>query len=213
MTDSEPKTPSMSDETKKPPTNRRSYSSQTTSPNLKKSPSSWLKSKLICYETWTRTQRIRPVAGVEHRRNRSSGGFIISRNRRHGRHSADFSYDPLSYALNFQQEDESLTVDNFISRLPVSPKTNLEDLKGKIEAVQIRTSTATATEKSTPTGRPSNNIFEVTVPRLKTVAPPVETSSRPPVVSGSESHHLGRRWCQGQKAISWCKHFDNRWAI
>ncbi|KAK9947428.1 hypothetical protein M0R45_003054 [Rubus argutus] len=53
---------------------------------------------------------------------------FIGRMGRHGgrRHSSDFKYDPLSYALNFDHEDDTIDDDsfplrNFSARLPHSP--------------------------------------------------------------------------------------------
>ncbi|XP_008802015.2 uncharacterized protein LOC103715980 [Phoenix dactylifera] len=53
---------------------------------------------------------------------------LISRRGRQRRHSSDFGYDPLSYALNFDEgfEDDALADEefryrNFSSRLPASP--------------------------------------------------------------------------------------------
>ncbi|KZV57874.1 hypothetical protein F511_03443 [Dorcoceras hygrometricum] len=52
---------------------------------------------------------------------------LISRMGRHRRHSsAEFSYGPLSYALNFENDvpsspDDELRINNFTSRLPSSP--------------------------------------------------------------------------------------------
>ncbi|KAL2237367.1 UNVERIFIED_CONTAM: hypothetical protein Sindi_0928400 [Sesamum indicum] len=53
---------------------------------------------------------------------------FISRMTRHRRHSsADFSYDPLSYSLNFHDDapssDHEFRAMNFASRLPTSPPT------------------------------------------------------------------------------------------
>ncbi|XP_042485212.1 uncharacterized protein LOC122065465 [Macadamia integrifolia] len=54
---------------------------------------------------------------------------LISRMGRGRRHSADFRYDPLSYALNFDEGidddhhlNEELPLRNFTSRLPASPR-------------------------------------------------------------------------------------------
>ncbi|XP_059455319.1 uncharacterized protein LOC132185577 [Corylus avellana] len=46
----------------------------------------------------------------------------------HRRHSADFKYDALSYALNFEDEGDRRSVDfpptTFASRLPASPRSS-----------------------------------------------------------------------------------------
>ncbi|XP_043702122.1 uncharacterized protein LOC122652446 [Telopea speciosissima] len=53
---------------------------------------------------------------------------LIFRMGRGRRHSADFKYDPLSYALNFDEgtdddhQNEELPLRNFTSRLPASPR-------------------------------------------------------------------------------------------
>ncbi|KAL9176487.1 hypothetical protein ABFS82_01G001000 [Erythranthe guttata] len=73
---------------------------------------------------------------------------FISRMGRHRRHSsAEFSYDPLSYALNFDDDqlsphDDYGTTTNFTARLPVSPprregKLGNEDLRRGFEALSI----------------------------------------------------------------------------
>ncbi|PIN23137.1 hypothetical protein CDL12_04138 [Handroanthus impetiginosus] len=81
------------------------------SPRLISSPSAWIKSK---------TNDLPEIKGKC--RN------FISRMARHRRHaSADFSYDPLSYALNFDDDAASSSdqdfqaMNNFTARLPVSP--------------------------------------------------------------------------------------------
>ncbi|XP_022138148.1 uncharacterized protein LOC111009386 [Momordica charantia] len=49
----------------------------------------------------------------------------IGRSRRRYHHSADFRYDPSSYALNFEDEharyDDDFPIRDFASRLPASP--------------------------------------------------------------------------------------------
>ncbi|KAL6985218.1 hypothetical protein U1Q18_018596 [Sarracenia purpurea var. burkii] len=89
--------------------NRRfdSYDSSLSSPDLGKlspilSPSSWFRPK---------------GQDQQHQENKSKYRSLMPRMGRR-RHSADFSYDPLSYALNF---DEGSSDDDFSSRLPVSP--------------------------------------------------------------------------------------------
>ncbi|XP_022981208.1 uncharacterized protein LOC111480417 [Cucurbita maxima] len=52
----------------------------------------------------------------------------IGRCRRRYHHSADFRYDPSSYALNFEDEqvrdDDEFPIRDFASRLPASPPTS-----------------------------------------------------------------------------------------
>ncbi|KAK2973344.1 hypothetical protein RJ640_015099 [Escallonia rubra] len=82
------------------------------SPNLKISPPSWLRSK-----------------GHELPEFRGKCRSLMSKMGRHRRHSSDFSYDPLSYALNFEEDDHGVAETeegpfrDFASRLPSSPPT------------------------------------------------------------------------------------------
>ncbi|KAK3001111.1 hypothetical protein RJ639_020791 [Escallonia herrerae] len=82
------------------------------SPNLKSSPPSWLRSK-----------------GHELPEFRGKCRSLMSKMGRHRHHLSDFSYDPLSYPLNFEEDDhgvaetEEAPFRDFSSRLPSSPPT------------------------------------------------------------------------------------------
>ncbi|KAK3021241.1 hypothetical protein RJ639_047513 [Escallonia herrerae] len=82
------------------------------SPNLKSPPPSWLRSKAHELPEF-----------------RGKCRSLMSKMGRHRRHSSDFSYDPLSYALNFEEDDhgvaetEEAPFRDFASRLPSSPPT------------------------------------------------------------------------------------------
>lgn len=103
------------------------------SPTLKKSPSTWLRSKLRLNDLVALVD-CNPGDGGKHCRTRSSGGTIINSHRRHCKN--EFNYDPLSYSLNF--EDERFHNPNFLLRLPLSPPAtnNLEVPPPRIEAVE-----------------------------------------------------------------------------
>lgn len=74
---------------------------------------------------------------------------------RHRRHSSDFSYDPLSYALNFEDEvveSEESPVRSFASRLPTSPpRRNVESLNERLDALDLKR----RVESSMPRTRPA----------------------------------------------------------
>ncbi|OMO61607.1 hypothetical protein CCACVL1_23374 [Corchorus capsularis] len=59
---------------------------------------------------------------------------LIARIGKRGRrqyHSSDFSYDPMSYALNFENESsraDELPIMNFMSRLPATPERTPEPM-------------------------------------------------------------------------------------
>ncbi|KAJ8528138.1 hypothetical protein K7X08_021830 [Anisodus acutangulus] len=54
----------------------------------------------------------------------------------HKKHSStEFRYDPLSYSLNFEDEEENAPLRNFSSRLPPSPA-------GKVKPMSVREVTA-----------------------------------------------------------------------
>lgn len=78
-----------------------------------------------------------------------------SRMGRHRRHSSDFSYDPLSYALNFEDEvveSEESPVRSFASRLPTSPpRRNVESLNERLDALDLKR----RVESSMPRTRPA----------------------------------------------------------
>ncbi|GFP94160.1 hypothetical protein PHJA_001560500 [Phtheirospermum japonicum] len=101
---------------------------------------------------------------------------FISRMGRHRRHSsADFSYDPLSYSLNFDDDAPSSSDDammNFNARLPVTPPrtgsgAGNDDLRRGFEALSVtmkeRRNTTTTTDQEevtppmTPLSSPSNH--------------------------------------------------------
>ncbi|KAI3691312.1 hypothetical protein L2E82_49631 [Cichorium intybus] len=108
--------------------------SSTPSPTLKKSPSTWFRSKLRLNDLAALLDQ-NPGDGGKHCRYRSSGGTIINRHRRHS--TTEFNYDPISYSLNF--EDDRLHTTNFLSRLPLSPPgtKNLDVPSPRIEAIEI----------------------------------------------------------------------------
>ncbi|KAF5936270.1 hypothetical protein HYC85_027399 [Camellia sinensis] len=88
-----------------------SYDSSLSSPDVDKSspvlrsPSSWFRSKPEFPDTKGRCRNLISRMGRPARR-----------------HSADFSYDPLSYALNFDDGlSENAHLEDFSARLPMSP--------------------------------------------------------------------------------------------
>ncbi|KAK6119724.1 hypothetical protein DH2020_046543 [Rehmannia glutinosa] len=96
---------------------------------------------------------------------------FISRMARHRRHaSADFSYDPLSYALNFD-DDASSSYDefhamNFSARLPLSPPTNSaaagnDELRRGFEALSVSMNRPAAGEISNVAGQRRNKSTEM----------------------------------------------------
>ncbi|XP_010541591.1 PREDICTED: uncharacterized protein LOC104815009 [Tarenaya hassleriana] len=88
----------------------------TIGPRTPRSPYAWLKSTAHELEIKDRCRRVKARIKGTHR---NSGG----NHNHHG--SGDFSYDPLSYALNFEDDvraDEDESFPSFISRLPISPE-------------------------------------------------------------------------------------------
>ncbi|KAL4579819.1 hypothetical protein LXL04_015986 [Taraxacum kok-saghyz] len=108
------------------------FHSSTPSPTLKKSPSTWLRSKLRLNDLAALVD-FNPCNGGKHCRTRASVGTIINRHRRYS--SKEFIYDPLSYSLNF--EDDRPHIQNFMSRLPLSPPgtNNIDVTPARIETV------------------------------------------------------------------------------
>uniref|UniRef100_A0A5B7BC76 Uncharacterized protein n=1 Tax=Davidia involucrata TaxID=16924 RepID=A0A5B7BC76_DAVIN len=104
---------------------------------------------------------------------------LMSRMGRHRRHSADFSYDPLSYALNFDEgsaedaEDYESPVKNFSRRLPSSaPTLGAESMRNVTEPT-LRVETA----RSAPPQMPRAETVRIVAPATlraetaRTVAP------------------------------------------
>lgn len=101
---------------------------------------------------------------------------LIYRMGRHRRHaSADFHYDPLSYALNFADDEAVAEVDhdqhhNFSLRLPVTPPRTrpVDDLVAKIDALELREKGGpVSTLRDAQARELKNNVFEVRAPRSK----------------------------------------------
>ncbi|KFK25381.1 hypothetical protein AALP_AA8G105900 [Arabis alpina] len=91
-----------------------------------RSPYEWLKSTAQELEIRDRCRRVRSRIKVTCRNNNCGYNCV------HQRHSSqsypgDFSYDPLSYALNFEddvmRDDEDGSFPSFTARLPASPVT------------------------------------------------------------------------------------------
>ncbi|KAL2518049.1 Uncharacterized protein Adt_14296 [Abeliophyllum distichum] len=83
-------------------------SSSSSMPSPRRSPSIWVRSK-------PNDHTVTDIKG-------KCNNFTSRRHKRHA--SADFSYDPLSYALNFEEDNqaaEELPIRNFSARLPSSP--------------------------------------------------------------------------------------------
>lgn len=96
---------------------RASFDAASASLSPLKSPSAWFRSKKT-----TAVNNESPESTVKDKRRRNNFISRISRHRRHS--SADFTYDPLSYALNF--DDDQIPYSprdpmSFTARLPVSP--------------------------------------------------------------------------------------------
>ncbi|XP_061363876.1 uncharacterized protein LOC133307389 [Gastrolobium bilobum] len=87
-------------------------------PRTPLSPSSWFRKSPTSSEYGVDTPRVR---------GRSLRSRMGHRKHHHNRQSqsADFSYDPSSYALNFENEspENEFPIRNFSSRLPASPPT------------------------------------------------------------------------------------------
>lgn len=119
----------------------------------------------------------------------------MSRLGRHRRHaSADFHYDPLSYALNFADEEATVEVDqddhNFVSRLPVTPPRRRpgNDLAAKMNALELRgNGNREPTQRDTAAGELRNNVFEVLMPRDKVEAGRSSRSPRSPSKDGRKN--------------------------
>lgn len=103
-------------------TNRRAESSSSTTTKhplfLIRSSSQWIKSR-ASVDLPEIKHKCRNLLG-------RIGNSTGKQNHRRRRSSADFSYDPLSYALNFEEEtcrndDDDFTIKNFAARLPSSP--------------------------------------------------------------------------------------------
>ncbi|XP_071695166.1 uncharacterized protein [Rutidosis leptorrhynchoides] len=90
------------------------------SPTLKKSPSS---SKLFK----SSKMRLKDLTTTTSSRHRSGGGTTVNRHQRHP--TNDFKYDPLSYSLNFEEHGDHLHIHNFISRLPLTPPTGINEVE------------------------------------------------------------------------------------
>ncbi|XP_010491803.1 PREDICTED: uncharacterized protein LOC104769323 [Camelina sativa] len=100
-------------------------------PRTPRSPYEWLKSTAQELELRDRCRRVKSRIKVTSRNN-NCGYNNCHHHHHHQRHHSqsypgDFSYDPLSYALNFEDDvrasDDDGSFPNFTARLPQSPVT------------------------------------------------------------------------------------------
>lgn len=104
----------------------------------------------------------------DHNEIRGKCKSFIHRMGRHRRHvSAEFSYDPLSYAMNFEDDEtsfddyEDFPARNFAARLPLSPPS-----KGKMPKSNILRQ-----------DNNNNNMDELTLPKVTTSRPEMKSKS------------------------------------
>ncbi|VVB14027.1 unnamed protein product [Arabis nemorensis] len=93
-----------------------------------RSPYEWLKSTAQELEIRDRCRRVKSRIKVTCRNNNCAYNCVHNHQRHHQSQSypGDFSYDPLSYALNFEDDvraDEDGSFPSFTARLPASPVT------------------------------------------------------------------------------------------
>ncbi|XP_010453149.1 PREDICTED: uncharacterized protein LOC104735122 [Camelina sativa] len=97
-------------------------------PRTPRSPYEWLKSTAQELELRDRCRRVKSRIKVTCRSNNCGYNCHHHHQRHHSQsYPGDFSYDPLSYALNFEDDvrasDDDGSFPNFTARLPQSPVT------------------------------------------------------------------------------------------
>ncbi|CAA7039061.1 unnamed protein product [Microthlaspi erraticum] len=97
-------------------------------PRTPRSPYEWLKSTAQELEIRDRCRRVKTRIKVTCRNNNCAYNCAHQHHQRHHSQSypGDFSYDPMSYALNFEDDvraDEDASFPSFTARLPASPVT------------------------------------------------------------------------------------------
>ena len=95
-------------------------------PRTPRSPYEWLKSTAQELELRERCRRVKTRVKVTCLRNNNCA-YNCAHHSHHQSYPVDFSYDALSYALNFEDDvraaDEDGSFPNFTARLPASPVT------------------------------------------------------------------------------------------